>query len=58
MSGEFPFYPESWVDRASWTEIRASGAPLFAFPRGGESQAVFMLRDGAFEQIGVQSFPG
>lgn len=57
-AGEFPFYPEDWLDQAGWEELRAIKLPLFAFPQGHESMAVFMLRDGAMEQIGVQSFPG
>lgn len=58
MGGEFPFYPESWIDRAAWAELRATPAPLFAFPQGQESMAVYLLRDGYLELIGVQLFPG
>jgi hypothetical protein len=58
VSGEFPFYPETWVDRAAWADIRAAAAPLFAFPQGRESMAVYLLRDGILEPIGVQTFPG
>ncbi len=56
--GEFPFYPESWLDRAGWAEIRALQSPMFAFPQGQESLAVYLLRDGNLELIGVQLFPG
>lgn len=58
MGGEFPFYPESWIDRAAWAELRAARAPLFSFPQGHESIAVFVLRDGSLELIGLQTFPG
>jgi hypothetical protein len=57
-SSEFPFHPESWFDRAGWEEMRTQNAPLFAFPQGRESLAVFLLRDGQLEPIGVQQFPG
>lgn len=58
MAGEFPFYPESWIDRTAWSELRATPAPMFAFPQGHESMAVFVLREGYLELIGVQTFPG
>jgi hypothetical protein len=57
-SSEFPFHPEGWLDRAGWEHIRTGNAPLFAFPQGRESLAVFLLRDGQLEPIGVQQFPG
>ena len=58
MAGEFPFYPESWIDRAAWAELRSTPAPLFSFPQGHESMAVFVLHEGQLELIGLQSFPG
>jgi len=57
-SGEFPFYPEDWLDREAWAELRERNAPLFAFPQGHESMAVYMLQDAGLELIGVQLFPG
>jgi hypothetical protein len=57
-NAEFPFHPESWFDRAGWEQMRAENAPLFAFPQGRESLAVFLLRDNQLEPIGVQQFPG
>jgi hypothetical protein len=57
-NSEFPFHPESWFDRAGWEQMRNQNAPLFAFPQGRESLAVFLLRDGQLESIGVQQFPG
>ena len=57
-NAEFPFHPESWFDRAGWEQMRTENAPLFAFPQGRESLAVFLLRDGQLEPIGVQQFPG
>lgn len=55
---EFPFRAEGWLDRASWEQMRKDNAPVFVFPQGRESQAVFLLRDGQLEPIGVQQFPG
>lgn len=55
---EFPFHAEGWLDRPAWEQIRKDNAPLFAFPQGRESLAVFMLRDGQLEPVGVQQFPG
>ena len=57
-NSEFPFHPESWFDRAGWEQMRTENAPLFAFPQGRESLAVFLLRDNQLESIGVQQFPG
>jgi hypothetical protein len=57
-NSEFPFHPESWLDRANWEQMRSENAPLFAFPQGRESLAVFLLREGQLEPIGVQQFPG
>ncbi len=57
-NSEFPFHPESWFDRAGWEQMRTENAPLFAFPQGRESLAVFLLREGQLEPIGVQQFPG
>jgi hypothetical protein len=55
---EFPFHPEGWLDQQSWELMRKDNAPVFAFPQGRESQAVFILRDGQLEPVGVQQFPG
>ncbi|MDP3738371.1 MAG: hypothetical protein Q8R02_13330 [Hyphomonadaceae bacterium] len=55
---EFPFHAETWFDRQAWEQMRKDNAPVFAFPQGRESQAVFILRDGRLEPIGVQQFPG
>jgi hypothetical protein len=55
---EFPFHPEAWFDRQAWEQMRKDNAPLFVFPQGRESQAIFMLRDGQLEPVGVQQFPG
>lgn len=56
--GEFPFYPEAGFDRAAYEELRAANAPLFCFVQGMESQACYVLRDGALDKIGLQTFPG
>ena len=58
-SGEFPFMPESWIDREYYERTRAEGLPLFCYIQGMESIACIVLsRDGQMEKIGVQSFPG
>lgn len=56
--GEFPFYPEEGLTRDAYEAIRASNAPVFRFVQGGESEAVFVLEEGAFRKVGAQSFPG
>jgi hypothetical protein len=55
---EFPFHPESWYDRDGWEAMRAQKAPVFTFPQGHESIAVYMLGDGRMELVGVKQFPG
>ena len=58
-SGEFPFMPESWIDREYYERLRAEGLPVFSYVQGMESLACIVLtRDGQMEKIGVQSFPG
>jgi hypothetical protein len=56
--GEFPFHPEEWIDRATYDTLRTQAAPMLAFPQGHESLAVYALRDGYLESIGLQQFPG
>ncbi len=56
--GEFPFHPESWIDPAAYAGLRAQVAPVFAFPQGGESLAIYVLTDTGLEFAGVQQFPG
>lgn len=55
---EFPFHPESWLDRDAWEAMRKEKLPVFAFAQGRESQAVYVLRDGQLELAGLQQFPG
>jgi hypothetical protein len=57
-TAEFPFHAEEWVDREYYEDTRNANLPTFAFPQGHESTAVFVLRDGQLEQVGVQQFPG
>jgi hypothetical protein len=57
-SGEFPFYPESYIDHDYYESIRARAAPIYCYVQGMESMACLMLDDGRLEKIGVQSFPG
>ncbi len=56
--GEFPFMPEEWIDRSTYQAMRTEDVPLFSFPQGMESLAVYLLRDGQLEPIGIQTFPG
>jgi hypothetical protein len=58
MSGEFPFYPEEGVDRATYETLRGADAPMFCYVQGMESEACLALEDGRLTKIGVQSFPG
>jgi hypothetical protein len=55
---EFPFHIEAGYDREYWEQLRTEKAPVFAFPQGRESQAVYVLRNGQLEAVGVQQFPG
>ncbi|MBL8549111.1 MAG: hypothetical protein JNJ73_03935 [Hyphomonadaceae bacterium] len=57
-SGEFPFYPESWLDRASYEALRARGDPIFCYVQGMESIACLALSGGQLSKVGVQTFPG
>lgn len=58
MSGEFPFYVEEGVDRASYEALRGRNALMYCYVQGMESQACWALENGRFTKIGVQSFPG
>jgi hypothetical protein len=55
---EFPFHPESGIDREGWENLRKEKAPVFAFAQGRESQAIYALHNDQLELIGVQQFPG
>jgi hypothetical protein len=55
---EFPFMPESWIDKASWDQMRADKLDMLCFVQGRESMNCPVLRDGQMEEIGVQLFPG
>lgn len=57
-SGEFPFYPEAYLDRESYMALRQSNLPLFCYVQGMESMGCLSLRDGQLEKVGVQAFPG
>lgn len=56
--GEFPFYPEAWLNRESYLALRASAQPMFCYAQGIESMSCLTVRDERLERIGVQSFPG
>ena len=58
QSAEFPFHPDDGVDQASYENIRMTKSPLFAFPQGHESLAVYVLHGGRLESVGIQQFPG
>jgi hypothetical protein len=55
---EFPFMPESWIDKAGWDQLRRDKLDMFCFVQGRESMNCAVLRDGQMEEIGVQLFPG
>lgn len=55
---EFPFMPESWIDKAYWDALKSENLDMFCFPQGGESLNCAALRDGQMEEIGLQLFPG
>jgi len=55
---EFPFMPESWVDKAAWDQLRKDKLDMFCFVQGRESMNCAVLRDGQMEEIGLQLFPG
>ncbi|HVY87883.1 MAG TPA: hypothetical protein VG942_03395 [Hyphomonadaceae bacterium] len=58
QNAEFPFHPDEGVDQSGYEDIRKAKIPVFAFPQGHESLAVYILRDGQLESVGVQQFPG
>lgn len=55
---EFPFYQDEGLDRDAYEAIRKAALPTISFAQGHESSAVYLLRDGALESVGVQTFPG
>lgn len=57
-AGEFPFYPEDWIDQSYWEGLRSNPSEVLCFPQGMESMLCAVLRDGELETIGVQTFPG
>jgi hypothetical protein len=57
-SGEFPFYAEEGVERATYETLRGRDAPMFCYLQGMESEACLALENGRVTKIGVQSFPG
>ena len=58
VSGEFPFYPDSDVDRDTYLGLRQADVPLLCYVQGMESLACLALRNGQLEKVGVQTFPG
>lgn len=56
--GEFPFYPEQWIDRDAYLELRAKAEPMYCYVQGMESMACLTVYFDRLEKIGVQSFPG
>jgi hypothetical protein len=57
-NGEFPFYPESYIDREGYMALRQANTPLYCYVQGMESMACVTPRNDQVEKIGVQSFPG
>ena len=59
MGGEFPFYPETGVDRDAYMQIRAEKQAMFCYVQGMESMScVAIAKDGTATKVGVQLFPG
>lgn len=58
--GDFAFYPEEGIDRAAYTKVRDSKAPVFCYVQGMESMACIVkdAEGGGFFKLGVQTFPG
>ena len=58
--GDFAFYPEEGIDRATYTKVRDSKAPIFCYVQGMESMACVVkdAENGGFFKLGVQTFPG
>lgn len=57
-NGEFPFYPDTDVDRAAYLDLRQASVPLLCYVQGMESLTCLALRNGQLENVGVQTFPG
>ena len=55
---EFPFTPDPDISRADYLAIKANKTPYFCYVQGMESMRCLVLKDGALEPFGVQSFPG
>jgi len=59
QAGEFPFLPDSDVDREAYMKLRAQKLPMFCYVQGMESIAcVVHGSDGGVSKVGVQTFPG
>ncbi|MBI1186819.1 MAG: hypothetical protein GC206_05715 [Alphaproteobacteria bacterium] len=58
MAGEFPFYPETFVDRTEYLRMRNTLFPIYCYVQGMESIACLVLEHGRLTKIGVQTFPG
>lgn len=58
MAGEFPFYPETFVDRTEYLRLRNTLFPIYCYVQGMESIACLALEHGRLTKIGVQTFPG
>jgi hypothetical protein len=56
--GEFPFFVEEGMDRASYNALRQRDAPLYCYVQGMESLACLVYENGAVTNVGVQTFPG
>lgn len=58
QNGEFPFYPADGYNRDLYNQVRDANVPLYCYVQGMESSNCLALRDGALEEVGLQSFPG
>ena len=55
---EFPFYPETPIDRAAYEKLRAAKTPMLCYVQGGESSGCWLLDGTKLVKVGAQSFPG
>jgi hypothetical protein len=55
---EFPFHVDNAFDREAWEALRKEKAPVFTFAQGLESEAVYALRNGQMDLVGLKQFPG
>ena len=58
QSGEFPFYPDTGIDREMYLKLRAQKLPIFCYVQGMESMGCVALDGESITKVGLQTFPG